>query len=892
MTSSVSSTNNSNRVTGIVSGIDTDAQVKKILKNEYAKLDRYKQQVQLLEWQRDIYREANTKLLAVRNAAYDMKLPSVFKTKTVASSDEAIVKATANGDADNTTHTITVNTVMTGVNRISTAELATHQTTLATQFGLSGTISFTLTGKDNIAHTYSFDTSTKSIDNVVSAINDNAEDSGINVGYSSTGNRFVLATADTGSSAVIKAVDTNNFLTSTLKLNLGTASSGTYTLNGTDTSIDYDGATGITFSSNTFTLNNVNYTVTKAGTATVTVSNDTDSAVKKIQAFVDAYNEAISYIDGKVKESRIRDSKHQIKYPPLTDDQKDDMTDDQIKKWETQAKIGILGNDDTLRGMSYTLRTLANGILNNKATDIDTTGVSLTSSSDLPYYASNMLNQFGIAGPVKFSLTGKDGTAQPYSFDPASQSIYDVVRAINANSSTTGVQADFSNSRFTLSTTDEGLNSKIKVNDTTGFFANQLKMKLTSPASIFSTAKMATSASTLAAQFGVYGTVSFTLTGKDSVANTYSFATGSKSMSDVVSAINANTSTSGIYASYGSDGFNLYTTGTGTSATMQIADTSSFLKNQLKLNLTTGVNLFSSASLTANTSDTLNTAFGISGSVGFTLTGKSGSYGFNFASTDTLQQVIDGINTQTSATGIQAVYSGNGFNLRTTDTDATGFITIADTDSFLKNNLKLNIVSGTTYYGTTTSSSTNTFAGVTNSSNLTNSYTGTQTSSLTNQTANVDYLKYRSLSAVGIATEQYQEGSGDNAKLYISTSVLKKAISDDPDAVWSLFNASQTITNADKTTTTYNIGIATAMYDLAKTNISALTTKAGVAGAAYDNSDIAQAIYDEDELIDKLNDRISDKEDYWYARFTAMEKALEKANTQSSWLTQQFSSSK
>lgn len=898
MTSSVSSTSG-NRVSGLASGIDTDSIIKKILKSDYAKLDRANQRVQLLEWQRDIYREANSKLLKVRNAAQDLKLPSVFQSKLVKSSNQDVVTATATGDAVNGVHTIIVNSVMTGVNRISTSELAAHQSTLATQFGLTGTVSFVLTGKDNIARTYSFDTATKSIDNVVSDINANAANSGINVGYSAVGNRFILSTADTGSTAVMAIDDSaNNFLSGTLKLDLsgGTVVGTTNTLKGTDTVISYDGASGITFTSNTFTLNDVNYTVTKAGTATVTISNDVDKAYEKIKAFVDVYNEAIGYIDGKVGESRIRDSKHQIKYPPLTDDQKEDMTEDQIKKWEEQAKVGILGNDDTLRSLSYKLRVMANGILTNQVNDITTTAVNLESKASLPVYGSTLLNQFGVAGNIKFNLTGKDGTEKTYSFDSTSQSILDIARTINENTSTTGIKAeyDFAGNSFRLFTPEEGLNSKITVDDTTGFLRNQLKLDITSPASQFSTAALAPSASTLAAQFGLYGTVGFTLTGKDAVPRVYSFATGSKSMSDMVNVINANTTASGIYASYASNGFNLYTTGTGTSATMQIADTNSFLRNKLNLNLTTGVNLFSTASVTANAANPLAGEFGLAGNVSFTLTGKDSVdqvYTFD-TTTQNINDILTAINANTATSGIRAVYSGNGFNLTTTDMNDDGVIKVVDTDSFLKNSLKLGIYSGATYTGVSTSNTTNEFTGTTNSSsNLTNAFTGTQTSSLSDESTAVEYMKYRSLSAVGIATEGYIKGNTDNSKLYISESVLKNALASFAEDVYELFNATQSISNGDGTTTQKNVGFGLTMYDLARTSISALTTKAGISGSSYDNSDIANLILEEDEAIDKLKDRLTEREDYWYARFTAMEKAIQRSNEQSSWLSQQFAKS-
>ncbi|MDD2484548.1 MAG: flagellar filament capping protein FliD, partial [Eubacteriales bacterium] len=42
-------------------------------------------------------------------------------------------------------------------------------------------------------------------------------------------------------------------------------------------------------------------------------------------------------------------------YPPLTDEQKKEMTDDEIKLWEEKAKSGILRGDSTLRSLASKL---------------------------------------------------------------------------------------------------------------------------------------------------------------------------------------------------------------------------------------------------------------------------------------------------------------------------------------------------------------------------------------------------------------------------------------------------------------------------------------------------------------------------------------------------------
>ena len=73
---------------------------------------------------------------------------------------------------------------------------------------------------------------------------------------------------------------------------------------------------------------------------------DSDSIVKAVTDMVKDYNEMIELVNKEVS------TKPNRSYEPLTDDQKADMTEDQIKKWEEKAKTGLLFNDSDLRGLA------------------------------------------------------------------------------------------------------------------------------------------------------------------------------------------------------------------------------------------------------------------------------------------------------------------------------------------------------------------------------------------------------------------------------------------------------------------------------------------------------------------------------------------------------------
>ncbi|MDD4802880.1 MAG: flagellar filament capping protein FliD [Syntrophomonas sp.] len=464
------------RIGGLISGMDIDSIVKQMLSGQTAKIDRQKQKKQILEWQRDSYRETNMKLLAFRNSMSDLKLPSTFTGKKAESSDETVLNVTATSDAESGTHIIKVNSLMSGVTRITTEELAAYKDTLAEQFGISGTVSFTLKGKDGVSHDYSFDTASKSIGDVVNAINDNAATSGINAGYSEGGNRFVLATADKGADQVINLeADPDSFIKTTLKLGMDP---GEY--KGTDASIDYDGAANIVFKSNQFTLNNINFNLKKAGeTAAVTISQNVDAAVDKIKAFVEAYNQTIENINVKLNERREYDkSSHSFKYQPLTDEQKEDMSEKQIEQWEENAKKGIMNHESLLQNLVANLRMTTTGILSNSSTlKIIEPQVTLVSQSGIAAYDTTLAAQFGLAGTVSFTLQGKDGGEKVYNFDADTANINDVANAINANTYSSGIRASYSaaSNTFTLATLDQDTELQI-VSDSNSFLADTLKL--------------------------------------------------------------------------------------------------------------------------------------------------------------------------------------------------------------------------------------------------------------------------------------------------------------------------------------------------------------------------------------------------------------------------------
>lgn len=104
------------RVSGMASGMDIESIVKGLMTAERVPLDKLKQQKQTLEWQRDDYRAMNTLLLDFRTELTQMKLTTQYRSRTVTSSDEAKVTATASSAASQGSYSISK------VNQLAKAE--------------------------------------------------------------------------------------------------------------------------------------------------------------------------------------------------------------------------------------------------------------------------------------------------------------------------------------------------------------------------------------------------------------------------------------------------------------------------------------------------------------------------------------------------------------------------------------------------------------------------------------------------------------------------------------------------------------------------------------------------------------------------------------------------
>ena len=77
---------------------------------------------------------------------------------------------------------------------------------------------------------------------------------------------------------------------------------------------------------------------------------DVDAIYDTIKKFVDSYNGIIKTVSDKISEKKSSG------YPPLTEAQKEALSDDEVEKWEKMAKKGTMRNDASLNSLLTTMR--------------------------------------------------------------------------------------------------------------------------------------------------------------------------------------------------------------------------------------------------------------------------------------------------------------------------------------------------------------------------------------------------------------------------------------------------------------------------------------------------------------------------------------------------------
>ncbi|MGE4275693.1 MAG: flagellar filament capping protein FliD [Lawsonibacter sp.] len=221
------------------------------------------------------------------------------------------------------------------------------------------------------------------LENVITAINSNA-DADVNVSYSKITNQFVFTSTETGTAGQIDFGETDSLATQLFGSTYQVDGDGNFVTDGEGNKVYSDGFTAGVDAVFSATINGQTMELTRAsnvvdldglsvsllgtfgyegdevavGTEAVTFTTtaDSDKIISAIQAFVDDYNALMTELRSTYSTLPATKSDGS-KYSPLTDDDKEDMTDSAIETYEEKAKQGILFGDSDLSTLYSRLRS-------------------------------------------------------------------------------------------------------------------------------------------------------------------------------------------------------------------------------------------------------------------------------------------------------------------------------------------------------------------------------------------------------------------------------------------------------------------------------------------------------------------------------------------------------
>jgi flagellar hook-associated protein 2 len=119
----------------------------------------------------------------------------------------------------------------------------------------------------------------------------------------------------------------------------------------------------ITNENNTFTHNGIVLTFNEITTDFITIgaTRDNTRVETLLRDFVEAYNELRNSLNDQVHERRARSMGSF--FEPLTDEERRAMSDDEIRRWEEQARTGLMHRNDALmRTLDQMRRQLFNAV--------------------------------------------------------------------------------------------------------------------------------------------------------------------------------------------------------------------------------------------------------------------------------------------------------------------------------------------------------------------------------------------------------------------------------------------------------------------------------------------------------------------------------------------------
>lgn len=385
------------RITGLATGLDVDSVVKETMQAYQTKIDTVDQQKKVAELQQEMYRDVIKECRNFYDDYFDISksdsilLQRNWGTTTFESSNSA-VSVTGNGGAEVAKYSVEVTSLAKAasytvdpdklngtiyVNNVK-VELGTDKTTeekvklinsalkgkgVTAKYSdfekgiviktekLGSDQSITLGGSKTIDEDSDF--FTKKVDEYKNSVNKDTRDEKKEIfEFEYNGKKITVDAKDGVTEDKIKdamkeagiSIETKEdgkfsltYEDSSKNLASGTDCKATITKDGKTYEVEGNKNNSITLDGVTFKFNSVTTEEVK-----ITGKTDTKAIKDKLVKFVDDYNKIMEKLNTLINEKRDKD------YMPLTEAQKEEMTDKQIELWEKKVKEGQLSRDSDL----------------------------------------------------------------------------------------------------------------------------------------------------------------------------------------------------------------------------------------------------------------------------------------------------------------------------------------------------------------------------------------------------------------------------------------------------------------------------------------------------------------------------------------------------------------
>ncbi|OBR63553.1 hypothetical protein A7K91_06260 [Paenibacillus oryzae] len=329
------------RMTGLASGMDIDSIVKQMMEARRAPLVKLQQKSLGIEYKQEAYRSVSTALVDLRNNKLqnNLSMSSAINAKkaTVTGNTSAISVTTSSTGAPAGVFNVTVKELGTAASvKLTLAGSGEADKVKLSSLGFtSGSIELVDdTDADPAKHkkvsiSYNSDDTLQSL---LNKINNNKE-ANVTALYNSSTGEIAMASKTSGKRSIDFGAGTPAGAAITNKV---VGKEGTAEINGLT----------MTATNNRITVNGViiqlNHETPVGESSTITVGTDSAKILENIKTFISEYNKVLDTLNGKLGEDKYRS------YAPLTDEQREGLTDKQAELWDSKAKSGLLKNDGIL----------------------------------------------------------------------------------------------------------------------------------------------------------------------------------------------------------------------------------------------------------------------------------------------------------------------------------------------------------------------------------------------------------------------------------------------------------------------------------------------------------------------------------------------------------------